>query len=69
MNDSELIDKLGGPTKLAELLRFDRHGPQRVSNWRKRGIPARVKLDHPELFLRDRLSAPAVPAEEARDAA
>jgi hypothetical protein len=59
MNDSELIDDLGGPAALAERLGYPKHnGVQRVQNWKVRGIPARVKLDRPDLFLRDR-SAPA----------
>lgn len=51
--DSELIESLGGPTKVAELLGLDkrRGGVQRVQNWIKRGIPSKVKVDHPELFL------------------
>lgn len=51
--DAELIKTLGGPTRVAELLRYDkaRGGVQRVQNWRQRGIPAAVKLSHPELFL------------------
>lgn len=53
MNDSELIKRLGGPTKVAELLKFDQAGGvQRVQNWLKRGIPAQVKVDHPEIFMR-----------------
>lgn len=51
--DAKLIDKLGGDTRLAERLGFEKSGPQRVHNWRTRGIPADVKLAHPELFLRD----------------
>ena len=52
MSDAELIDKLGGAAKLAELLGYDKDGGvQRVHNWRSRGIPARVKLDHAVLFL------------------
>ena len=47
-NDKELIEKLGGPAKLAHKLGFT---VQRVQNWTVRGIPAQVKLDHPELFL------------------
>ncbi len=53
MNDSELIRSLGGPTKVAELLKFEQAGGvQRVQNWLKRGIPAQVKVDYPELFMR-----------------
>lgn len=52
MSDSELIDILGGPTRLAERLGYQKAGGvQRVQNWKSRGIPARVKLDHPDLFL------------------
>ncbi|MEH6436682.1 YdaS family helix-turn-helix protein [Massilia sp. DD77] len=47
-NDKELIEKLGGPAKLAHKLGFT---VQRVQNWTVRGIPAQVKLDHPDLFL------------------
>lgn len=51
-SDSELIDSLGGPTKVAELLGLDkRGGVQRVHNWKTRGIPAAVKLSRPDLFL------------------
>lgn len=52
MTDAELIESLGGATRVAELLGYDKEGGvQRVHNWIGRGIPARVKLDHPELFL------------------
>lgn len=51
--DARLIRDLGGPTKVAELLRYTKkNGPQRVQNWLTRGIPPAVKLQHPELFLR-----------------
>lgn len=57
--DSALIDSLGGTSKLAEALGYhDKGGPQRVSNWRVRGIPADVKLSRPDLFLRDLQIAP-----------
>jgi len=49
--DGVLIESLGGPAKLAELLGYEKHGgTQRVHNWITRGIPARVKLDRPDLF-------------------
>lgn len=52
MSDSELIEILGGPTRLAERLGYQKAGGvQRVQNWKARGIPARVKLDRPDLFL------------------
>lgn len=50
--DRELIKRLGGPTKVAELLGFPVDGgPQRVGNWVRRGIPDRVKVTRPDLFL------------------
>jgi hypothetical protein len=52
MDDKQRIESLGGPAKLAKLLGFKKiGGVQRVQNWITRGIPARVKLDHPDLFL------------------
>lgn len=49
--DVELIELLGGSAKVARLLGFpDEIGTQRVNNWKKRGIPARVKLDFQKVF-------------------
>ena len=51
MTDKELIDALGGATKVAALLGYGKgQGVQRVHNWRTRGIPPRVKLERPDLF-------------------
>nr|DAE23311.1 MAG TPA: hypothetical protein [Myoviridae sp. ctTK08] len=51
MNDKQLIEQLGGSTKVAEMLGFKGvNGARRVNNWKKRGIPAQVKLDNPKLF-------------------
>ena len=51
-DDRTLIELLGGPAKLAEKLGYDKDGGvQRVQNWLTRGIPAAVKLEHPDLFL------------------
>ncbi|RLL32498.1 hypothetical protein D9K80_13825 [Acinetobacter cumulans] len=47
--DKATLLKLGGSTKVAELLGYK--DKQRVQNWMKRGIPARVKLEYPHLFL------------------
>ncbi|ARP90296.1 hypothetical protein CAL14_08360 [Bordetella genomosp. 9] len=46
--DAARIDQLGGPTKVAERLGIaaESGAVQRVSNWKKRGIPAAVKLKH-----------------------
>lgn len=53
MNDKDLIKFLGGATKVSELLGLKKPGgPQRVHNWLSRGIPPRVKLEHPDLFLK-----------------
>lgn len=54
-SDKEIIQRLGGPAEVAQLLKFDkkRGGVQRVQNWLTRGIPAQIKLDHPDLFLTD----------------
>lgn len=54
MTDAERIESLGGSTKVAEMLGLDKDGgPQRVNNWKKRGIPSKVKVDRPDLFMRD----------------
>lgn len=59
MSDAQLINDLGGPAKVAELLGYKKHGgPQRVSNWRTRGIPAKVKVDHPDIFMRPSIETP-----------
>jgi hypothetical protein len=52
-SDAQIIARLGGPAKVAELLGYDKSdgGIQRVCNWLKRGIPARVKVEHPDLFM------------------
>ncbi len=62
MSDAELIEQLGGPAKVCELLQLPKFpGVQRVSNWKKRGIPPAVKLQFPALFL------PGMVAVEALD--
>jgi len=52
--DAERIKALGGAAKLAVLLGYDKEdgGVQRVHNWISRGIPAKVKVERPDLFLR-----------------
>lgn len=67
MNDADLIDALGGPTALAGRLGYtDPGGVQRVSNWKRRGIPPRVRLEHQPLFSEVELigteGAPDIPA-------
>lgn len=48
MTDKELIEKLGGVFVLSKHLKMKY---QRVFNWSKRGIPAQIKIDYPDLFL------------------
>lgn len=70
MDDPELIKSLGGPAKVAELLGFDKTagGVQRVQNWITRGIPPKVKLEHPEVFLRHLSDVPHGVATEQKAA-
>lgn len=52
-DDKKMIVDLGGPAKVAELLGYDKQGGvQRVYNWMSRGIPPKVKLERPDLFLK-----------------
>jgi hypothetical protein len=73
MTDSDLIDALGGPARLAERLKLTpvKGRVQRVHNWRARGIPARIKLHNPEVFAGDLRHADTINSttEETRDAA
>lgn len=52
-DDTHLIKRLGGPTRVAELLGYDKAkgGVQRVQNWLTRGIPSSVKVERPDLFM------------------
>jgi hypothetical protein len=52
--DREIIAELGGATEVAKLLGYDlsKGGAQKVHNWLSRGIPSKVKVDHPDLFLK-----------------
>lgn len=50
--DKALIKSHGGASRVAEMLHLDKKsGPQRVHNWMTRGIPPRVKLENPSIFL------------------
>lgn len=49
MTDKDIILSLGGPAKVADLIQSKNR--QRVQNWMNRGIPAKVKLEYPHLFL------------------
>jgi hypothetical protein len=70
MEDKDLIINLGGPAKVAQLLGYGKWGTNRVSNWMKRGIPAAVKIDFPDLFLRPNIArkAPLSGTKEAEHA-
>lgn len=49
--DWALVVALGGPVKVAERLGWTKEGSvQRVQNWKYRGIPSLVKLEHRRLF-------------------
>jgi hypothetical protein len=62
--DKQIIETLGGPAKVCELLGYAKHGGvQRVQNWTVRGIPAKVKLDNPHLFPNHASNNPLPPAE------
>ncbi|WP_447578323.1 hypothetical protein [Achromobacter kerstersii] len=52
---AEIIQRHGGPTKVAELLgiRDEPGAVQRIWNWKHRGIPAEIRLRHPQLFFED----------------
>lgn len=52
-SDRQVIERLGGPAKVAELLGYEKSlgGTQRVCNWLARGIPAAVKVERPDLFM------------------
>lgn len=64
-SDKEIIEGLGGAAKVAELLGLEKHGGvQRVHNWTVRGIPPKVKLEYPHIFLREqRPPEPPLPAQ------
>lgn len=47
MTDEELILKMGNTKAVSVMLGVSE---QCVSNWKRRGIPAQVKLDNLELF-------------------
>lgn len=59
---SRLIQTAGGDTKFAELLGIteSKGYKQRVNNWKRRGIPADVVLEHLQTIqkLQRRASAP-----------
>lgn len=64
--DRKLIEDLGGPAKVADLLGFPKYGGvQRVQNWKLRGIPDSVKVQFPGYFMPELAVAPANTAQAA----
>lgn len=62
--DWKLILSMGGPVKVAQLLGYAKEGgAQRVQNWKYRGIPPAVKVEHPKLFMRRSAAAPRSPTD------
>lgn len=49
-----LIDAAGGPIEFARLLGIDgdEFVSQRVSNWKRRGLPTAIALEHYDLIQR-----------------
>lgn len=66
--DRKLIEDLGGPAKVADLLGFPKYGGvQRVQNWKLRGIPDAVKVKHPAYFMPELAQAPVNIAQTATE--
>lgn len=66
--DADLIQKLGGPVKVACLLSLPKYGgAQRVQNWMTRGIPAAMKVQRPDLFMPE-LANQAASADQVQSA-
>ena len=66
--DAELISRLGGPSKVAEMLGIDKKGgAQRVQNWLTRGIPDHMKVKYPNLFMPELAAAPVNIAQPATE--
>lgn len=51
--DKALIDALGGVHQVVALMSYEPSAAniQRVKNWLTRGIPSKVKVERPDLFL------------------
>jgi hypothetical protein len=67
--DAAIIQALGGPSRVAELIGLKKHGgAQRVQNWLVRGIPSRVKVKYPHHFMPELMQARAKAAQPATKA-
>jgi len=52
--DADLIRTLGGASKVARLLsEVEPVSVQSVHNWLSRGVPFRIKVLHPHIFMQD----------------
>lgn len=47
MTDKQIIENAGGTSAFAKLLGVTE---QRVSNWKRRGIPAKIKWENQEII-------------------
>jgi hypothetical protein len=66
--DRQLIEQLGGATKVAKQLGLTgAHPVQRVQNWTVRGIPSAVKVQHPTLFMPNLMAELAESAQAATE--
>lgn len=69
MTDAQLIDALGGPAAVAKLLKLrSAYSSQRVHNWKKRGIPSKVMLEHRGVFARAEREQKALQAASRQEA-
>jgi DNA-binding transcriptional regulator YdaS (Cro superfamily) len=59
---AKLIDSVGGDSAFARLLGIDREefAQQKVNNWKRRGLPPKVELEHYELLKKLRASPAAL---------
>lgn len=65
--DASLIDRLGGPAKVARALGFEMpRGIPRVQNWKYRGIPPLIRVTRQDVFAADP-DAAQQPAEARHD--
>lgn len=68
--DADLIKMLGGPSKVAKILSFEKAGgAQRVQNWIGRGIPSHIKVQYPNIFMPELAVAQAASTQQADQAA
>lgn len=55
MELTELIHAYGGLSRFAKVCGTT---PQNANNWKHRGVPAKVVLAHPEIFLKQVIAKP-----------